>query len=68
MDFLIEFSSSIAAFIIVVSVIVSFHEFGHYLVAKLCGVKIDVFLLGLVKKFLGGVIRRAHVGRWLGCH
>jgi len=33
-------------FIFVMSVIVFFHELGHYLVARWCGVKIDAFSLG----------------------
>ncbi len=33
-------------FIFVMSVIVFFHEFGHYIVGRWCGVKIDAFSLG----------------------
>jgi len=44
---------TIAAFIIVISIIVFVHEFGHYIVAKLCGVRITTFSLGFGKELLG---------------
>ncbi len=34
------------SFIFIMSVIVAFHEYGHYWVAKRCGVKIDSFSIG----------------------
>jgi regulator of sigma E protease len=37
---------SIFIFIIVVSIIVFVHEFGHYIIAKICGVKILEFSIG----------------------
>ena len=33
-------------FIFVMSVIVFFHEYGHYIVGRWCGVKIEAFSLG----------------------
>lgn len=41
------------AFLIVLSVIVFVHEFGHYLVAKKCGVKIKAFSIGFGKELFG---------------
>ena len=36
----------VVPFIVILSAIVFFHELGHYLVARWCGVKIDAFSLG----------------------
>ncbi len=41
------------SFFIVLSVIVFIHEFGHYIVAKLCGVKIEAFSIGFGKEIIG---------------
>lgn len=41
------------AFIIVLSIIVFIHEYGHYIVAKLCGVKITAFSIGFGKELFG---------------
>lgn len=41
------------SFIIVLSVIVFIHEFGHYGVAKLCGVRIETFSIGFGKEIFG---------------
>lgn len=43
----------LGSFVIVLSVIVFIHEFGHYYVAKLCGVKIEVFSIGFGKEIFG---------------
>lgn len=47
------------AFIVAIVVLVAFHEYGHYLVARLCGVKVLRFSIGFgkilyTKKFAGG--------------
>lgn len=44
---------TIFAFLIVISVLVVIHEFGHYIVAKKCGVKIEEFSLGFGKELFG---------------
>jgi len=36
----------VVPFILILSLIVSIHELGHYLVGRWCGVKIDAFSLG----------------------
>ncbi|QEL55217.1 RIP metalloprotease RseP [Chromobacterium paludis] len=37
---------TVFAFLLAIGVLVTFHEFGHYLVAKLCGVRVLRFSLG----------------------
>jgi regulator of sigma E protease len=44
----------VGAFLLLLGVLVFIHEFGHFLVAKLCGVKVERFSLG----FGGSVLRR----------
>ncbi len=41
------------AFIAVITVLVFVHEYGHYKVARLCGVKVDVFSIGFGKELFG---------------
>ena len=36
--------------LIVLSILVFFHELGHFIVAKLVGVKVEVFSIGFGKK------------------
>ena len=42
-------TTSIWAFAITIAVLVVFHEFGHYLVARLCGIKVLRFSVGFGK-------------------
>jgi regulator of sigma E protease len=49
-------------FIFVMSVIVFFHELGHYLVGRWCGVKIDAFSLGFGPELYARVDK--HGTRW----
>lgn len=44
-----ELLQTIVAFVIVIGVLVTIHEFGHYLVARWCGVKVLRFSVGLGK-------------------
>ncbi len=41
------------SFVVILSVIVFIHEFGHYIIAKWCGVKIDVFSIGFGHEIFG---------------
>ncbi|MEP4190410.1 MAG: RIP metalloprotease RseP [Sneathiella sp.] len=41
------------AFITVITVLVFVHEYGHYKIARLCGVKVDVFSIGFGKELFG---------------
>jgi regulator of sigma E protease len=40
-------------FILILSVLVFVHEWGHYIVARMCGVKVDVFSIGFGKELFG---------------
>lgn len=42
---------TLLAFIVAILILVSLHEFGHYIVARLCGVKILRFSVGFGKPF-----------------
>jgi len=41
------------SFILVLSLLVFVHEWGHYIVARKCGVKVDVFSIGFGKELFG---------------
>lgn len=41
------------AFILVLSLLVFVHEWGHYIVARMCGVKVDAFSIGFGKELFG---------------
>lgn len=43
---------SALAFIIVIGILVFIHEFGHFIVARICGVGVEVFSLGFGPKIL----------------
>lgn len=53
MDFVLHFFHSLWSFFIIISVIVFSHEFGHYIIAKWCGVKITAFSIGFGKELIG---------------
>ena len=53
---------SAVAFVIVIGVLVFVHELGHFLVARLCGVGVEVFSLGFGPKLL-----KLQRGRTLYC-
>jgi regulator of sigma E protease len=50
------------AFILVLSILVFVHEWGHYIVAVKCGVKIDTFSIGFGKELCGWTDK--HGTRW----
>jgi regulator of sigma E protease len=52
-------------FLVALSVIVFVHEFGHYWVARRCGVKVDAFSIGFGKEILGRTDRNGT--RWKFC-
>ncbi|MFM9890831.1 MAG: RIP metalloprotease RseP [Rickettsiales bacterium] len=62
MDFLLNTFHYIWSFALVISVIVFVHEFGHFLAARLCGVKIETFSIGFGTELLGRTDR--HGTRW----
>ena len=40
---------TVLSFLLVIGVLVTFHEFGHFLAARLCGVKVLTFSIGFGK-------------------
>lgn len=50
------------AFLILLTVVVFFHELGHYIVARLCGVKVDSFSIGFGRELFG--FNDKHGTRW----
>ncbi len=57
-----SFLSTLLSFVVVLSVIVSIHEFGHYIVGRWCGIHAEVFSLGFGPVVLSGHDR--HGTRW----
>jgi regulator of sigma E protease len=57
-----DYTQWIIPFLFVLTIIVLFHELGHYLVARWCGVRVTVFSLGFGKELLGFTDR--HGTRW----
>jgi regulator of sigma E protease len=53
MELINTFLYNTASFIVILSVIVFIHEFGHYYIAKISGVKIEVFSIGFGKELFG---------------
>ena len=41
------------AFLFVITLVVFIHELGHFLVARACGVKVDIFSVGFGKEIFG---------------
>ena len=41
------------AFVFIISLVVFVHEWGHFIVARMCGVKVDEFSIGFGKKLWG---------------
>jgi len=52
----------IPAFLFVITVVVFFHELGHFVVARWCGVKVDVFSIGFGREIVGFYDRKGT--RW----
>ena len=54
MDFLLDntvgFLYGVVGFVIMMSLVVFVHEFGHYYAARLCNVRVDIFSIGFGKK------------------
>lgn len=53
MEFILSLLFNICAFIVVISIVVFVHEFGHYIVAKVSGVRIEAFSIGFGKEIFG---------------
>jgi regulator of sigma E protease len=52
----------VVPFLFVLSLVVFFHEFGHFLIARLCGVRILVFSIGFGPELVG--FNDRHGTRW----
>lgn len=50
---MLDFLHYLLSFVFIISVIVFVHEFGHYFVAKMCGVKVEAFSIGMGKEIFG---------------
>ncbi len=50
------------SFLIVLSVLVFIHEWGHYIVARMCGVRVETFSIGFGKELFGRTDRNGT--RW----
>jgi regulator of sigma E protease len=48
---------SVLPFLFVLSIVIFFHELGHFIVGRLCGVKVDAFSLGFGPEILAFVDR-----------
>src|ERR1039458_2508525 len=48
-----EFLVAVASFIVLVVLMVVVHEFGHFAVAKLCGVRVEAFSFGFGPRLFG---------------
>lgn len=49
-------------FLVILSILVFVHEWGHYIVARLCGVKVEAFSIGFGKELFGWTDKRGT--RW----
>ena len=50
------------SFALIISIIVFIHEFGHFIAARICGVKVEVFSIGFGRELIGRTDRRGT--RW----
>ncbi len=62
MDWLINTAYYVIPFIVLLGILVFVHELGHFLVARLCGVKVSEFSIGFGKKLWGRTDR--HGTEW----
>lgn len=53
MDWLINIIHYVVPFLVLLGILVFVHEFGHYIIAKLCGVKVAEFSIGFGKQLWG---------------
>lgn len=53
MNWLLNIIYYVVPFLLVLGVLIFVHEFGHYLIAKFCGVKVEEFSLGFGKMLWG---------------
>ncbi len=56
---------NLLSFVLIISAIVFFHELGHFLVARFCGVKVEEFSIGMGKEIFGFSDKKGT--RWKFC-
>ena len=47
------FLISLVSFVVALGILVLVHEFGHFLAAKLCGVRVEQFSIGFPPRLFG---------------
>ena len=60
--FFSDLGVAIPAFLFVITLVVFFHELGHFVVARLCGVKVEAFSIGFGREIFGFTDRKGT--RW----
>jgi len=60
-----EYMNYVFWFLVMITVVVFVHEFGHFIVARWCGVQVDVFSIGFGKEIFGWNDR--YKTRWKVC-
>ncbi|MCB1782891.1 MAG: RIP metalloprotease RseP [Alphaproteobacteria bacterium] len=53
---------AVGAFLLVITILVFVHEWGHYIVARLCGVRVESFSIGFGKELFG--VTDSHGTHW----
>ena len=56
---------TIVPYIVMLTILIFVHEFGHFIVGRWCGVKVDVFAIGFGRELVGHTDR--HGTRWKFC-
>jgi regulator of sigma E protease len=59
---LLDLGTTALSFVVLLTVLVFVHEMGHYLVARWCGVRVEVFSIGFGRELFGWTDRKAT--RW----
>lgn len=65
MEIFLFLTHNILPFLFVLTIVVFVHEFGHFWVARRCGVKVDIFSIGFGKELFG--FNDKHGTRWKFC-
>lgn len=63
MDFLGFIYNNVFMFLVIITLLVFVHELGHYLIARRCGVKVEVFSIGFGPEIYGWTGRQSGT-RW----
>ena len=63
MEFITDITGPIVPFLIILTILVFVHELGHYVVARICGVRVEVFSIGFGPEIMGWTNKRSGT-RW----